>query len=160
MEFSRKNLLLSSPVFFVELATMWNLLSYYVYHEPLIPALLLATSFSVLLIATAVLVSQDLGWVVRTLLITGGILLFFIQAASNISEAYLRGQTLLPVTYLATLWGVSPENWLLKSSFLWGGVINLVGGLYWLALGVHFRQERRWDQMAAAELNDLLNTRK
>src|SRR5438105_2138013 len=142
MELNRKNMLLSLPVFAVEVATLANLSSYYSYHEPPVVAFLLAISFSVLLIASAILISQDVGRVIRAMLIIGGLLLFGVQAAANISEAFLHALNFLPVAQLSILWGVPPATWTVRSSFIWGGVINIVGLIYWIALGVHFRKEK------------------
>jgi hypothetical protein len=156
MEWNRKNVLLSVPVLAVELATLANLSSYYSYHEVPVVAFLLAISFSVLLMASAILISQDVSSTVRILLIVGGLLLFGVQAASNISEAFLRAQELLPVDRLSVLWNVAPATWTIRSAFIWGGVINIVGMIYWLALGIHYRQERRREALAAAALKDLM----
>ena len=156
MELNRKNMLLSLPVFAVEVATLANLSSYYSYHEPPVVAFLLAISFSVLLIASAILISQDVGRVIRAMLIIGGLLLFGVQAAANISEAFLHALNFLPVAQLSILWGVPPATWTVRSSFIWGGVINIVGLIYWIALGVHFRKEKRSQAIASAVLKDLM----
>ncbi|MGZ3611771.1 MAG: hypothetical protein ACXWOL_05300 [Ktedonobacteraceae bacterium] len=156
MELNRKNMLLSFPVLAVEVATLANLSSYYSYHEPPVVAFLLAISFSVLLIASAILISQDVGRLIRAMLITGGLLLFGVQAASNISEAFLHALVLLPVDHLSLLWNVSPATWTIRSAFIWGGVINIVGLIYWIALGVHFRKEKRSEALASEILKDLL----
>ena len=156
----RKHLALSIPVFAVELATAFNLFGYYRYHELPLAALLLAVSFSALLIATAILIAQDLSTSIRALLIAGGVILFAVQAASNISEAYLRGQDLLPAGELATLWGVTPDGWLVRSSLIWGAAINVVGAIYWFALGMYYRSERRRDEVAAALLQSALEGRR
>jgi hypothetical protein len=156
MEWNRKNVLLSVPVFMVELATLANLSSYYSYHEVPIVAFLLAISFSMLLIASAILISQDISSIVRVLLIVGGLLLFGVQAASNISEAFLHAQEFLPAARLSVLWNVTPEVWIIRSSFIWGVVINVVGMIYWLALGVHFRREKRREVLAMAALKELM----
>lgn len=116
--FSRKNLLLSLPVFAVEAATLLNLIFYYLYHELTAAAVLLAISYSTLLIATAVLIAQNLSGPVRALLGLGGALLFLVQAASNVSEAYLRGRERLPAAELGVLWGMSAQEWLVRSSFI------------------------------------------
>lgn len=160
MEFDRKNLILSLPIFALEIATIANLMAYYQYHEMPFPAFLLAASFSVLLIGTAFMISQDLSTTVRTLLICGGLLLFMVQGASNISEAFLRAQDAMPATRLATLWGASPQDWMKNSSFIWGGIINVVGGIYWLGLSFHYRQERRRDAIASAALQEILRQRR
>jgi hypothetical protein len=156
MEWNRKNLLLSLPVFTVELATLANLSSYYSYHEVPVVAFLLAISFSILLMASAILISQDLSTRIRVLLLVGGLLLFGVQAASNISEAFLRAQEFLPVDRLSILWNVPAASWTIRSAFIWGGVINAVGLIYWIALGMHFRAEKRRDAIAAAALKDLM----
>lgn len=156
MEWNRKNLLLALPVLAVEVATLANLSSYYSYHELPAVAFLLAISFSVLLIASAILISQDVSPIIRVLLVIGGLLLFCVQAASNISEAFLRAQEFLPAARLSVLWGISSSAWTISSAFIWGGVINIVGMIYWLALGVHYRRERRREAIAAAALKDLI----
>ena len=156
MEWNRKNVLLSLPVLAVELATLANLNSYYSYHEMPVVAFLLAISFSVLLMASAILISQDISSTIRILLIVGGLLLFGVQAASNISEAFLRAQEFLPIDRLSILWNVPPSTWLIRSAFIWGGVINIVGMIYWIALGVHYRKERRRETLAAAALKELM----
>ena len=156
MEWNRKNLLLSLPVISVELATLANLSSYYSYHEVPVVAFLLAISFSVLLMASAILISQDISSKICALLIVGGLLLFCVQAASNISEAFLRAQEFLPVDRLSVLWNVPPAVWTIRSAFIWGGVINIVGLIYWIALGVHFRKEKRSEAIASAVLKDLM----
>ena len=158
--FDRKHLAFSIPVFAVELATAFNLFGYYRYHELPLAALLLAVSFSALLIATAILIAQDLSPSIRVLLIAGGIILFAVQAASNISEAYLRGQDLLPAGELARLWNVTPDGWLVRSSLIWGASINVVGAIYWFALGMYYRSERRRDEVAAALLQSALEGRR
>lgn len=106
--------------------------------------------------ASAILISQDVSSTIRVLLVVGGLLLFCVQAASNISEAFLRAQEFLPVDRLSVLWNVSPAVWTVRSAFIWGGVINVVGMIYWLALGVHYRRERRREALAAAALKDLM----
>ncbi len=154
--FSRKQLVLSLPILAVEAATLTNLAGYYHYHELLFAALLLATAFSALLIATAILISQELSWSMRALLVLGGVFLFLVQSIANVSEAYLHAQQLLPATQLATLWHTSAAGWLTRSSFIFGGAVNLAGAIYWIALGQHFRTEQKQQARADALLNDLL----
>jgi hypothetical protein len=157
---SKKNIILGLPVLAVELATFANVNSYYAYHEPPASAFLLAVSFSILLVATAVLVSQDIGWMLRTLLITGGVILFGVQAASNVSEAFIHAQGVLPADLLAKLWGTSPEAWMGRSAFLWATAINAVGALYWVSLGLYYRKERRLSGAAEAALKEILQGRR
>ena len=154
--FKRTNLLLSLPIMAVELATLTNLAGYYHYHELLFAALLLAGAFSALLISTALLISQDLNWPVRALLVLGGLALFFVQSIANVSEAYLRAEQLLPAAQLARLWHTSTASWLAQSSFIFGGAVNLAGAIYWIALGQYFRTDRQHQAHVSAVLDDLL----
>jgi hypothetical protein len=133
-----KHLLLSIPVFFVEGASFLNVQHYYGYHEhyPL-SAILLSVAFSVLLAGSVVIAARPgLSTGIKALLILGVIALFTTQAIANISGAFVVGSALLPTQTLAGFWG--PE-WLHHSSIIFGGVINLVGLLYWVALAVYLR---------------------
>jgi hypothetical protein len=96
----------------------------------------------------------------RGLLIIGGVILFGVQAASNVSEAFIHAQGVLPADLLAKLWGTSPEAWMGRSAFLWATAINAVGALYWVSLGLYYRKERRLNGAAAAALNEILQGRR
>ena len=152
----RRYLLPSLPIFAVELATLTNLAGYYHYHELWVAALLLAGAFSALLIATALLISQELSWSVRGLLVLGGLVLFLVQSIANVSEAFLRAAALLPAAQLGTLWHTTAAGWLVTSSVIFGGVVNLAGAIYWIALGQYLRVDHQRQTHAAAALDDLL----
>jgi hypothetical protein len=72
----------------------------------------------------------------------------------------LRGRQFLPAEQLTMLWSVlghlTPTAWMVMSAFIWGGVINIVGLIYWIALGIHFRNERRREALAAAALQQAM----
>ena len=137
----RKNVYLALPVLLIELATLWSLRAAYGFHEHPLVALLVAVSFSVLLIGSAVLVGQDINPMLRGLLIAGGVLLFLVQLISNVSLAYLHAADALPAEQLAQLWHVSPEEWRLTSSWIYGAALNLTGAVFWVALSAHYREE-------------------
>lgn len=144
----RKHVLLALPAQAVEAATFLNLTTYYGYHEAQpIAAILLSLAYSALLTASAVLVARPgIPWAVRSLLMAGVVALFFAQCVANISGAFIHGVEALPVEVLRKLWG---EDWLPHSSFIFGGVINVVGLIYWLAFGMYLKHD--FEQRAQAE---------
>ena len=155
-QFNRKNLPWFLPLLAVEGATAWNLGHYYFYHEPVIAAALLALSFSAMLVGTAFLVTQELGATLRGLLIAGGMALFLAQAMANMSEAFLRAQGMLPADRLAQFWNTTPGDWTIHSSIIYGSIINLVGGVYWIALSTHFKRESERQRRAQERLQAFL----
>jgi len=148
--------MLSVPVFAVELATSFNLFSYYEHHEVAPAALLLAVSFSALLVGTAMLVAQPTASAIRALLIAGGFLTFLAQAMANMSEAFLRAQQSLPAARLSQFWNQTPQDLTIHSAIIYGSVINVVGLFYWLALALFFRAQREEQERAQERLQEFL----
>ncbi len=153
--FNRKALLWWLPLLLVEAATAPNLAAYYHYHQSPTSALLLTLSFSALLLAMTVLAGQEIGCLVTSLVILGGLLLFLAQGAATISESFLRAQEALPADRLSHFWGAGPQQWLVLSSVIWGGTINLVGAIYWVALSLSFRRIARRPVEAPTQFKSL-----
>jgi hypothetical protein len=138
----------------VEVVSVVNMSTYGGYHERhMESAYLLALAFSILLAGSVIMVAHPhFPSTVRFLLSAGVTTLFLTQAVANISVAYIAGSTSLPVDVLERLWG---KGWLPVSSLIFGGVINVVGLTYWLALGVYMRSQIQ-DQEALSRLQEFV----
>ncbi len=108
MHISRKNVLFSVALAGVEIAGVINLVEYQLFHERFIAALVLGIGFPALLIATSVMIAQDLPQRMRAMLVVGGGIIFLVQAIANVSLAYLRAND-IPET-------ARPWRWSLRSS--------------------------------------------
>jgi hypothetical protein len=143
--FKGKGLLYFLPVLMLELATANNVFGNYHFYEDAGPALLLAVSFSLLLVGTAMMASHDLGGGIRALLVCGGILSFLLQAWSNISLGYVHAiaDPQFPAGPLADLWGYTSSVAYTKDSAKLSGLgINIVGAIYWVAISLYFSKQR------------------
>ena len=160
MEYVRsRKLWLSVPVLFCELAIFGNVHGMYRYFEPFLPAILLALSFSVLLIGSVMMAARDIPQLVRYLLIAGGLTLFVVQSISTISGGFLHALDAFPAAQLVGMWGGSPPEITPRFAVIYGLVINIVCAIYYVALSLFLRiEERRKEeqQEKLKELEDLL----
>lgn len=141
--FNRKYIWFYLPIILVEVATFINLTTYYGYHEVGVAAVILAFTFSVMLIGTSQLMLAEVPFVVKLLCFLGGCAIFYAQARANISEAFIRGEKFLPAEQLVRLWGGTPDELVAQSAIIFSGVINFTGLVYWIAIGFKIHHDNK-----------------
>ncbi len=153
--FRSRKLWLSVPVLSCELAIFGNVHGMYRYFEPLLPAILLALSFSVLLIGSVMMAARDIPQLVRYLLIAGGLTLFVVQSISTISGGFLHALDAFPAVRLVGMWGGTPPELTPRFAVIYGLTINVVGAIYWLSLSLWWRTEEQRKEEQKQQLADL-----
>ncbi len=153
--FQSRTLWLAIPVLFCEVAIFGNVHAMYLYFEHWLQAILLALSFSVLLIGSVVMAARDIPKLIRGLLIAGGLCLFVVQGISTISGVFLNAIELLPAVQLSLLWGGTPPQITVRFSVIYGLIINIVCAIYYVALSLFLRIEEQRKEERKASLQQL-----
>ena len=153
--FQSRKFWLSFPVLCCEAAVVGSVHGMYLYFEYWLQAILLAVSFSVLLIGSVMMAARNIPNAVRYLLIAGGFLLFIVQSISTISSGFLHATDIFPAVQLVRLWGGTPPEITARFAVIYGLAINVVGAMYWLSLSFWWRAEEQKKEEQKRQLAEL-----